>query len=1205
MNDQENRQPDEGGNVPHSDAPPPKRKEVSLLDLMNQTTRDEAEGAEAAAAAGAEAAAETLPPTAPPSAPPPLVSQDETTGTIGPIPEQLPPAAHSPPPPLVAGDLSPAPRPPQEDENATRVQPRVAFPEHTQLDLPASPPADAAPTIIVRRQDKPRHRPGQETEPPPPTRPVTARPTPPSEQPTQLPPDPPARAGAPVRRPAAAPLLPRRAPQPQQAPPARVVVPAPPQPPAIPKPKTRRRWGQTLLRLLLIGLLLLFIGGSLGIVALAAGYISIARQLPPPSELRGAASTFETARIYDRAGNLLYSLADPNAGNRTYVPIDQIAPDLINATIATEDSRFYTNPGFDLIGIARAVWQATQEGAFVSGASTITQQLARALLLDEEERTQRTFTRKVKEIVLAAELNRTYSKNDILELYLNEINYGNRAYGIEAAAQTYFNKSAADLTLSEASLLAGLPQAPALWDPYTAPDKALGRQSEVLGLMVRDGYITATEAQEALNASNIVVYNLTPPNVTIQHPHFTFTVLQELEQTIGSQAIYRGGLRIFTTLDPQTQQLAETTLASHRANVNAAGANNAALVAIEPQTGAIIALVGSLDYNDEAISGQVNMALQPRQPGSSIKPLVYLAAFEKGWTPATLIWDVETQFPDGANPPYVPKNYDDRFHGPVRLRYALGNSYNIPAIKALEYVGVCSFISRAQVWGLSLQDDGCDAVGQPRDIGLSLAVGGGAVSPLEMASGFSLLANGGRRVQPYTITRIENRSGDVLFAPTPPDAAASQAARPEHAYLLTNILSDNNARQPAFGLNNWLVISGQDVAAKTGTSGSTSQDVRDGWTIGYTTSIAVAVWTGNTDNEPVGAGMSGYQMAAPIWHDFMQAYLAGKERQAFVLPAGIIEAEICADSGAIPGPGCPARARELFAQDQPPLDTSHDFLQRLPIDLWTNQIANEYCSESAFETSFIYLLVSGADSVIDRERRLSQNWIENTNAGRSWAATRGLALPLRLPPTATCDPNTPRPVLAISQPVPDSSVTGAFDITGTAKGPAITGYRLEYGLSHDPGGWGVIQDWQPNPVENSLLGRWDTAGIPGGPIAIRLLVAGPDNPYTPENDPVQLDTRVRLQLLEPTATPTPTPTDTPTATATPTPTTTPTTTPTASPTLTSTTSPTAAPTASSTPAPLPTDTPEPITPTDTPPPESPTATDTPSPEATAESTPSP
>ncbi|MCA9935173.1 MAG: transglycosylase domain-containing protein, partial [Anaerolineales bacterium] len=308
------------------------------------------------------------------------------------------------------------------------------------------------------------------------------------------------------------------------------------------------------------------------------------------------------------------------------------------ATIATEDARFYTNPGFDPIGIARAIVQAAQEREFVSGASTITQQLVRALLLSEDERTERTFRRKVREIILAAEISRTYSKEEILELYLNEIYYGNLAYGIEAAAQTYFNKSAADLTLAEASLLAGLPQAPALWDPYTAPDNAIGRQWEVLTLMVQEGYATLDEAQAALNQTNLFIYEMQPPEVTVRFPHFTFTVLQQAEDILGAQNIYRGGLNIYTTIDPTTQTLAERTIAENRDAITAAGANNAAMVVLEPETGEILALVGSVDFNDEVISGQVNMALQPRQPGSTIKPLVYLSAMERGWTPATLIW---------------------------------------------------------------------------------------------------------------------------------------------------------------------------------------------------------------------------------------------------------------------------------------------------------------------------------------------------------------------------------------------------------------------------------------------------------------------------------------------------------------------------------------------------------------------------------------
>jgi membrane peptidoglycan carboxypeptidase len=298
------------------------------------------------------------------------------------------------------------------------------------------------------------------------------------------------------------------------------------------------------------------------------------------------------------------------------------------------------------------VVQAAREREFVSGASTITQQLVRALLLDDEERTQRTFTRKVREIVLAAEISRTYSKDEILELYLNEIYYGSLAYGIEAASRTFFDKPALELTLSEASLLAGLPQAPAAWDPYSAPEKAIGRQSEVLSQMVAENYINFADAQTAIDEMNLRIYNLTPPRATINYPHFSFTVLQQAEDLLGAQAIYRGGLRIFTTLDPTVQRMAEETVSSQRNNIIAAGANNAAMVLLKPDTGEILALVGSVDFDDEAISGQVNMSLQPRQPGSTIKPLDYVSAMEKGWTPATLIWDVPKQFPKGANAPY-------------------------------------------------------------------------------------------------------------------------------------------------------------------------------------------------------------------------------------------------------------------------------------------------------------------------------------------------------------------------------------------------------------------------------------------------------------------------------------------------------------------------------------------------------------------------
>ena len=1056
---------------------------VSLLDLMAAAD----EGTAAPTTALDDEATADLPPIAPPDKPTPL--------------------------PFSAEELTPPrERPLVHDPDATDIQPRVAFPG-------SEPPISEAPTQQFQPVQRPKPAPKPRTEDDAPTiarRPVPTRP-PVRERPRPMPQPPASRSQSPTTKVAI----------PRQSRPVR------------PQLQTRRRrnWRGCFSRILIAIVILGIAGVSFTVVGAYLGYQAIAGDLPEPTELIERASDFETARIYDRAGNLLYALIDPDAGDRTRVALDQISPHLINATIATEDARFYENPGFDPIGIARAIIQAAQEREFVSGASTITQQLVRAVLLDEDERTERTFTRKVREIILAAELFRTYDKNTILELYLNEIYYGNRAYGIEAAAQTYFNKSAADLTLTEASLLAGLPQAPALWDPYTEPEKALGRQGEVLFLMKEEGFITIDEANAALNEMNLRLYNMTPPVVTIKHPHFTVTVLQQAEALLGSQAIYRGGLRIETTLDPATQRLAEETIAANRGAINAAGANNAALVAIKPDTGEILALVGSLDFNDETIDGQVNMALAPRQPGSAIKPLVYLSALEKGWTPSTLIWDVPTQFPNGPNPPYAPKNYDDEFHGPLRLRPSLGNSYNIPAVKALEFVGVCNFIANVQKLGLaSLQDEGCNEVGQPRNYGLALSLGGGEVTPLEMAAAFGALANQGRYLEPYALARIENRQGTVLFEHTPPDPAAAQVVRPEHAYLLTHILSDNDARQPEFGLNNNLVIPGHRAVAKTGTSGTDQFDVRDAWTIGFTPYVVTAVWTGNTNNQPIATGQSGYRVASPIWNSFMTQYHADKPPLDFVRPPGIVEIEICADSGTRPGPGCANRRLELFAGDQPPQDAGQDFIQKTAVDLWTNLRATAACADAVYDASFFTLLVNGNENVRGREQAAAKQWLEQTTAGQAWANSRHIGIPLRLPPTQTCE-EMPRPLVTITQPGTGEEIIDTVEIWGSARSPNFNGYLVEYGMGENPGGWGTVQERQPNEVENGRLANWDTASIRlFGPITLRVTLFGPDNPFTPEDDPVTLEARTLLTLLKPTATPTPTPTNTPTSTSTPTPT---------------------------------------------------------------------
>ena len=1059
----------------------------------------------------------------------------------------------------------PEERPLVEDKDATVVQPHVAIPGQRQ-------PVNEAETQVYRRRSRPQEETGE-----PPLMPKGA---PKREQARPTHKQPPRRPSTPPQQPPTT-TAPRPAsPQPPQS--QHVIVSsAQPQP----KPLPRRNWRSCLTRLLAASIIIGLIGFALLVAGAAIAYNAIVRDLPEPAELANRASIFETSRIHDRNGNVLYSLANPDAGNRTRVALEQISPYLIQATIATEDARFYQHPGFDPIGIARAVVQAAREREFVSGASTITQQLVRALLLDEEERTQRTFTRKVREIILAAEITRTFSeKDEILELYLNEIYYGNLAYGIEAAARTYFGKSAAELTLSEASLLAGLPQAPAAWDPYSAPTKAIGRQSEVLSQMVAEQYITTVEAQNAIDDMNLRIFDLTPPRATINHPHFSLTVLQQAEDLLGAQAIYRGGLRVFTTLDPAVQRMAEDTVSSQRNNIIASGANNAAMVVVKPDTGEILALVGSVDFDDEAISGQVNMALQPRQPGSTMKPLVYLSAMEQGWTPATLIWDVPTSFPDGANPPYEPKNYDDEFHGPLLLRPSLGNSYNIPAVKALEFVGVCNFIAKMQGVGLvSLQDEGCIEQGQPRNYGLSLTLGGGAVTPLEMTGAFAALANQGQYRAPFAIARIEDNQGAVLFEKLPPEnPKETQVIRPAHAYLMSHMLSDNGARQPEFGQNNNLVLAGHPVAVKTGTTGTSRFDVRDGWTIGYTPQVVTAVWVGNTNNEPVGEGASGYVMASPIWRSFMLQYLADKQPANFPRPDNVVDVEICADSGAQASEVCPNRRTEVFASDQMPLGSQDDFLQRLSIDLWTNQIASDACAESIYEATFANLVVSGADNVLDRERDLAKEWLEQTGAGQNWAERRNISLPLRLPPTETCSGDS-RPVVTINQPRTGAEIIDEIEVRGTVKGPNFNGYAVEFGLGQNPGGWGTVQERRPEAIENGRLATWDTSDIKDfGNVTLRVLIFGPNNPYTPEDDPVTLEARVPLTLLEPTATPTETPTETPTPTQTATPTNTATPTPTA----TATTEPSITPTIQIIISPPPQDTATPIpgsvTPTATP-----------------------
>ena len=614
-------------------------------------------------------------------------------------------------------------------------------------------------------------------------------------------------------------------------------------------------------------------------------------ELPSPERLYERTAAPST-RIYDRQGRVLYEILDPHMGTHSPARLDEIPSACINATIATEDASFYRNPGVDAKAIFRALWINLRGGEILSGGSTITQQLARNLLLSPEERTEVSLERKAREAILAWRLARTYSKDEILTLYLNETYYGNLAYGIDAAARTYFAKSAAELDLAECAVLAGLPQSPARYNPLENPEAAQARQKVVLALMTKHGYISREEAD--LAASEKVNFASVP--FPIQAPHFVMYVRGQLENELGLEAIYTQGLQVHTTLDLDAQKAAERIvryrleqLADTHAGQPPRNVRNAAVVALDPGTGEVLAMVGSPDYFDPRIDGAVNATTARRQPGSSIKPITYAAAFDPNnptpLTASTMVMDVRTAFVTREGDPYVPQNYDHRWRGPVLLRQALASSYNLVAVKVLNYIGIDSMTDLARALGITTFDD-------VDRFGLALTLGGGEVRLLELTAAYGALANGGYRVEPVTITRAMDSQGRTLRAW---DASTGPRVMDERVtYLITDILDDNFARASTFGEGSPLRLS-RPAAAKTGTT----TDWRDNWTVGYTPDLVVGVWAGNADNEPM-RHVSGVMGAAPIWHDVMEALHKGRPEREFVEPPGMVRVEICADSGLRP-----------------------------------------------------------------------------------------------------------------------------------------------------------------------------------------------------------------------------------------------------------------------------------------------------------------
>lgn len=602
----------------------------------------------------------------------------------------------------------------------------------------------------------------------------------------------------------------------------------------------------------------LFFAGILSIVGVFAYF---AKDLPSPGKVNNRFIA-ESTKIFDRTGtHLLYEVHGEE--KRTIIPFSEMPEVIRAATITLEDQDFYSHYGIKFSSIMRALFKDFAGGSAQQGGSTITQQFVKNSLLTPEK----TFTRKIKEAILSVEMEQKFSKDEILAMYLNEIPYGSNAYGIEAASQTFFGKNAKNLTLDEAAFLASLPNAPTYYSPYGSHLEELkARQTKTLSTMANLGYITPQQAEEAKAVDTLE--KLVPQRENIAAPHFVMYVKEYLAKRYGDEQIEQGGLKITTTLDWDKQQIAEKAVSEGAEKNLRYNAENAALTAIDPKTGQILAMVGSKNYFDTKIDGQVNVTIRDRQPGSSFKPYVYLAAFTKGYVPETILYDVPTNFSTEDGKTYEPQNYDGTFHGPVSLMQALGGSLNIPAVKLLYLTGVKDSIELAKNLGIT-------TLNQPDRYGLSLVLGGGEVKLLDHVNAYATLATGGVRRDKTAILKIENAKGEVQeeYKESPGERVVAE----KFVAMLDSILSKNENRSWIFGENNPLRFDTRPVVAKTGTT----NEYRDAWTIGYTPSLAAGVWVGNNDNTSMKLGADGSYVAAPIWRAFMEKAIEGTPIETF------------------------------------------------------------------------------------------------------------------------------------------------------------------------------------------------------------------------------------------------------------------------------------------------------------------------------------
>lgn len=636
-----------------------------------------------------------------------------------------------------------------------------------------------------------------------------------------------------------------------------------------------------------------------------AFYYYVLRDLPSPERLTSDPLP-QTTKILDRNGTLLYKIYGRQ--NRTWITLDEIPQSVIDATLSIEDRNFYNHSGFSFTGIARAAI-AQARGESLQGGSTLTQQLIKNTLLTPE----RTWSRKIKEFILAIETEKRYSKDQILEMYLNVVGYGGQAYGIEAAAEQYFGIPAKDLTLSQAAMLAGLTASPTTYSPLGAhPEMAEVRRLAVLGRMFEDKKVTLEELETAQSDKPVIAAQTT----FIKAPHFVMWVRELLAQKYGEDVVASGGLTVITSLDLPTEEMVEIEIIKQLALLQYQNVGNGAAIVVKTETGEVLAMAGSKNYFDTKNDGNVNVALALRQPGSSIKVVTYAAALEDGYKPSTVIGDSPISYPAVGGPTYTPVNYDGKFHGPVTLRTALACSYNIPAVKTLATLGIPKVVTEGINLGLSSWQK--VLASEPGRFGLSLTLGGVEVKMTEMMEVYATIGHSGQKVTLNPILTVTDSRGDLL-EDNRKSVAGTQIIKPATSFMLSKILSDNTARTPAFGPNSVLNIPGYEVAVKTGTT----NDLRDNWTFGYTPTYTVGTWVGNNDNSRMSAVASGITGASPIWSNVMKNILDKNPKESFITPSDMVAVKVCGLTGTLECNACPGELT-YFAKGTEPTTSCND-----------------------------------------------------------------------------------------------------------------------------------------------------------------------------------------------------------------------------------------------------------------------------------------